>query len=340
MPADLEVPLGSLTLKNPLICASGEHVMTEASLRAAIDTGAAAVVAKSAGDSEAARRQLDSAEYASLGPDWAQGISDPAIPGGSLLNRSGLVDASFDRWSGLLARVDRYAESHGGYIVGSVLPDRPEQAAPLAERMQAAGLRWIELNLSAPHATEAEGRILRCDAPEAVGAITREVRAVVEGVLTVKLTSEAADVVALAAAAREAGADVVAMCGRRMAFLPDLESGRPVLGTFGAIGGSWELPLTARWIAKTRLRLGADLPIVGTGGARGGLDIARFLLAGASAVQLATVVHVRGFAALRTALDELETYLTRRGYSARALVGRAADAALSYDEAAVLPAPS
>lgn len=305
---------------------------------AALDAGAAAVVAKSAGDSEAARRQLDGAAYAALAPDWSVGTSDPAGPGGSLLNRSGLVDEPFDHWARVLARVDAYAEQRGAYVVGSVLPDTAEVAPLLAARMQDAGLRWIELNLSAPHATEAEGRILRCEDPASVAAITRAVRAVVDGVLTIKLTSEASDVVALAAAAREGGADIVAMCGRRMAFLPDLETARPVLGTFGAIGGSWELPLTLRWIAKTRLRLGAEVPILGTGGARCGLDVARFLLAGASAVQLATVVHVRGVAALSTALEELDTYLTRRRTSARELIGRAADAAVTYDEVAALPA--
>lgn len=339
MSADLEVALGPVQLKNPLICGSGEHVMDEVSLRAAIDAGAAAVVAKSAGDSKAARRQLDGAEYASLGPDWRRDADDAAAPGSSLLNRSGLVDAPFDRWSQLLARVDRYAASRAAYVVGSVLPDTPDQAPVLAARMQAAGLRWIELNLSAPHATEADGRILRCEEPAAVSAITRSVRAVVDGVLTVKLTSETSDVVALAAAAREAGADVVAMCGRRMAFLPELHSSRPMLGTFGAIGGSWELPLTLRWIAKTRLRLGAGVPVVGTGGARRGLDVARFLLAGASAVQLATVVHVHGFAALSAARDELEGYLSQRRASAQELVGLAADAAVSYDEAALSPSP-
>ncbi len=334
MTADLAVALGALELKNPVICGSGEQVMTEASLLEAIDAGAAAVVAKSASDSLAARRQLDGAAYAALGPDWSVGMWDPAAPGCSLLNRSGLVDAPFDAWARMLARVDRRAAARGAYVVGSVLPDTPDQAPVLAARMQDAGLRWIELNLSAPHATEASDRILRADTPAAVAEITRAVRRVVDVTLTIKLTSETSDVVALADAAWEAGADVVGMCGRRMAFLPDPDTERPILGTFGAIGGSWELPLTLRWIAKTRLQLGAQLPMVGTGGARRGLDVARFLLAGASAVQMVTAVYGGGFRALADAIAELEEHVTRRGVSAAELVGRAADAALTYDEAA------
>ena len=207
--------------------------MTEAGLRAAIDAGAAAVVAKSAGDSAAARRQLGGAEYATLGPDWSINGWDPGAPGTTLLNRSGLVDAPFDEWSRMLARLDRWAAERGAYVIGSVLPDTAERAPALAARMQDAGLRWIELNISAPHATEAGDRLLRADTPAAVAAITGAVRAAVDVTLTVKLTSETADVIALAAAARDAGADVVGMCGRRMGFLPDPETHLPVLGTFG-----------------------------------------------------------------------------------------------------------
>lgn len=333
MAADLAITLAGLPLKNPVICGSGEHVMTEAGLRAALDAGAAAVVAKSAGDSAAARRQLDGAEYATLGPDWSIDGWDPGAPGTTLLNRSGLVDAPFDEWSRMLARLDRWAAEREAYVIGSVLPDTAERAPALAARMQDAGLRWIELNISAPHATEAGDRLLRADTPAAVAAITGAVRAAVDMTLTVKLTSETADVIALAAAARDAGADVVGMCGRRMGFLPDPETHLPVLGTFGAIGGGWELPLTLRWIAKARLQLGPELPIAGTGGARCGLDVARFLLAGASATQLVTAVHGGGFAALEAAIAELAAYVDARGIPARELVGRAADAVLTYDEA-------
>jgi len=331
---DLAVELGRVRLKNPIICGSGEHVMTEQALNAALDAGAAAVVAKSVGDtSENARRQLDGAAYALLRPDWTQAPWGEAPPGTSLLNRSGLVAMPFDRWAAVLGRADRRAAERDAYVVGSVLPSTAAQAAEIALRVSDAGVRWIELNLSAPHATEANDHILRVEEPAAVGEIVRLVRRVVSGPLTVKLTSEAADVAALAHAAREEGADSVCLCGRRMGFLPDPGTGRPVLDTFGAFGGSWELPLTLRWIAKTRLRLGSELPIVGTGGARCGMDVIRFLLAGASAIQLTTAVYTGGFAVLEQALADLTEHLRERGMPASDLVGVAADAVLSYAEA-------
>src|SRR3954469_11286882 len=63
MPPDLRVSLGPLELLNPIICGSGEHVATLDALVAAIDAGAAAVVAKSANESEAARRPAAAAAW-------------------------------------------------------------------------------------------------------------------------------------------------------------------------------------------------------------------------------------------------------------------------------------
>jgi dihydroorotate dehydrogenase len=177
--------------------------------------------------------------------------------------------------------------------------------------------------------------VTRADTPAGVRALTASVREAIAIPLTVKLGGDGADVVALATAARDAGADHVAMIGRQPAFLPDLETRRPLLGTFGAIGGAWMLPLTLRWVAKTRLAAGPELPIVGTNGARDGGDVARMLLAGATAVQLATSVIVEGFGALTRVTGELRDYLEAHGLDARDLVGEAADAAMTYEEVAL-----
>jgi dihydroorotate dehydrogenase (NAD+) catalytic subunit len=145
-------------------------------------------------------------------------------------------------------------------------------------------------------------------------------------------------VVALAAAARDAGADAICLTGRHLGFLPDPETRRPVLGTFGAIGGGWALPLALRWVAKTRRALGPDVPLIATGGIRTGLDVARALLAGASAVQVATVPFTEGPAGITRLRDELAAYLERTDVGASAIVGEAADGALTYEQAAAAAA--
>jgi dihydroorotate dehydrogenase (NAD+) catalytic subunit len=324
VPPDLAVKVGPIGLKNPLVCGSGEHVMTEQGIIDALDSGVAAVVAKSANESEAARRQLSSAQYMLLGPDWQPLAWGAAPAGASLFNRSGLVDMPFQEWVALLARADANAAKRDAYVVASLIPADPARLPDLAAAVEAAGLRWLELNLSAPHAGELpEGAVHRPAAEHQVRRLTAAVRDACSLPLTVKLTAESDDVAALAAAAHSAGADAIALTGRHLGFLPDPATRRPVLGTFGAIGGSWALPLTLRWIAKTRRVLGA----------RSGLDVARFLLAGASAVQATTVAMTEGPAGLQRMLDEFAAYLAQDGITPAGLVGAAADSALTYDQA-------
>src|SRR6202008_4428099 len=141
-PLDLTVALGDVTLKNPVVCGSGEHVMTPSALDAALDAGAAAVVAKSAGTSPLARRQLDSAEYALLDAEWSLQPRERGMdPGASLFNRSGLPGMPFEEGAALLAAAHRRAAGRDAYVVGSALPASAEEAPELVRTMDAAGLR-------------------------------------------------------------------------------------------------------------------------------------------------------------------------------------------------------
>jgi dihydroorotate dehydrogenase len=93
------------------------------------------------------------------------------------------------------------------------------------------------------------------------------------------------------------------------------------------------LPLTLRHVAKARLCYGPEASLIGTNGARDGHDVARFLLAGASAVQLTTILLTDGPEALTRALEQLTAYLDEQGVAARELVGEAADNVQTYEEA-------
>ena len=91
------------------------------------------------------------------------------------------------------------------------------------------------------------------------------------------------------------------------------------------VGGGWNLPLTCHWLALSRAKLGPQRALIATNGAQTGLDIARMMLAGASAVQMASNVMLRGFGTLTAALAQLREYLTSKQLTARDLIGRAAD---------------
>jgi len=107
-----------------------------------------------------------------------------------------------------------------------------------------------------------------------------------------------------------------------------------VLGTFAAIGGAWALPLTLREVAKAHLAH-PDASIVGTNGARDGYDVARFLLAGASAVAMTSAVITDGPEALARSSAQLEEYCREQGVDARELVGEAARHVQTYEEVAI-----
>ncbi len=327
----LVVDVGGVELANPVICGAGEHLIEPAGIRAAVAAGAGAVVVKSANESDAARRQLDHTDYALVDSAWRILPWDFDPPSdASLLNRSGLYPGSFDDWLTLIAEL--VAETDRTVIVPSIIPADYGRAVELCRQTVATtGCSVIELNTGAPHGREAaSGAIALETEADRLQGLVADVRAAVTVPLWVKLTGQTDDVVELAEAARAGGADAVTLMGRHMAMLPDVDTQEPVLGTMGAFGGGWALPLTCRWLALTRVRLGPEAPLLATNGARTGLDVARFLLAGARAVQLNSAVFTGGFDAITAAVDELDQYLHDRGDTAAGIVGRAADALGSY----------
>ncbi len=236
----------------------------------------------------------------------------------------------FDEWLDVLAAADRHARARDAYVVGSLIAADPDECVRMAKEMEAAGLRWIELNVGAPHAGEATPGAIRAGGDaDGVAALVAPVRAAIGIPLTVKVAGEGAILNAIDGAV-SAGADAVCVAGRFPAFMPDLLTRRPVLGTFGAVGGAWALPIVLRWIAKARSRFGPGLSLIGTNGARDGFDVARFLLAGASAVQMTTAVITDGPAALTRAVGELQLYLDEQGVDAAGIVGEAADHVAAY----------
>lgn len=333
----LGIRIGRFSLINPVICGSGEHVMTPSGIRAALGAGAAGVIAKSVNGSPHAASQLDIADYVLVRPDnrpgpWGEG-GDRAI-----LCRSGLAQVSLDQWFAELARLDREAARGGQFVAASIIPAGLDAAAELARRAGEAGLRVLELNVGSPHALEAvPGTILLEEDALRLGRLVGEIRAAFGGQLWLKLPGLGTNLDALARAGRAAGADAVVLCGRFMAMLPDVETHRPVMGSSGGYSGGWALPITCRWLALARRAAGAACPLIGTNGVRSGLDVARVLLAGASAAELTSLVLQAGFAALGSVIAELDGYLAEQGLAAPDLVGRAADALGAYGAQAARP---
>jgi dihydroorotate dehydrogenase (NAD+) catalytic subunit len=322
--------IGAFPLRHPVICGSGEPVMTEAGIRAALKAGTAGVIAKSVNENPAGGRQLDRADYVRLD---AEGVPTSG-QGVSLFNRSGLSQRGTEDWFAAIAAIDRDARLDGKFVAASIVYGGADGAVPIATAARAAGLRVFELNVGAPHASEAAaGAIVQETDPDRLTELVRRVRAVTEGMqLWVKLTGLSSNLPALAIAARKGGADAVGMMGRFMAMVPDLETFAPVLGTSAAYGGGWALPIVCRYLALTRRAAGTDLPLIGTNGVRSGGDVIRMALSGASAVEVVSVIMHEGFAGLTRVVEETDSFLGRRHLIFRDLIGRTADALTSYAE--------
>jgi dihydroorotate dehydrogenase len=329
----LAVSIGNVNLKNPVIGGSGEATMTEGGIRAALQAGAGAVIAKSTNEADAAKRQLDHTDYMLLDSRWRRLEWDFNPPeDAQLFSRSGLLQEKFDSWLEKLARLDGEAKALDSYVVGKLSLANVDECVRMAERMQDAGLRVIEVMVGAVHAEQAvKGAISLARDPASVQALAGALRKRVKLPLWIKLP-QGEDVTLLAKAALDGGADAVSFVDRTLAMVPDLKTRAPFLGTLGAIGGPWALPITCRWLARTRQRLGPKLAMIGTNGARDGYDVARMLLAGASAVEMTSAVMMRGARVLKQSIEELEAYLEEQGVTAAQIIGEAADKLTAYTD--------
>jgi len=334
MPVDLTTRVGALTLKNPLIAAAAEHLIDEAGVRRALRAGAAAVVVKSTNEREGGKDQLQRAEYAVLDEQWRLVPWNASAPlSATVACRSGLTPQDFDAWLEQTARLDREAAKSDAYAVASLILSDLDEAVRMARLIAQAGIRVLEFNIGTPYASQAvKGNVTTELDPARVSTVVTTMRAAVKLPIWIKVTGQSERVPELARAAFDAGADSVVMAGRLLGFIPDVETLRPMLGTSLGIGGFWNLPITCHWLAATRAALGPERPLIGINGAQSGLDIARMMLAGASAVAIASPVMLRGFELIEDSLKEFSDYLTAHKLRAADLIGRAADQRKTFAE--------
>lgn len=331
--------VGDFEVPNPIICGSGEHVMTVSGIRAALAAGAAGVIAKSVNETAAGREQLDRADYVLLAEDGRQSdwrAGDLARD--SLFCRSGIGQLDPDAWFARVADLDAEAAKSGQFVAASIILGGVEAGIELAARAGRSGVRVLEFNVGVPHATEGlPGAITAVTEVDRLRAMVERVKAAAGITVWIKLTGLGENMAALARAARDGGADAAIVMGRFMGLMPDLDTLRPVLGTAAGYGGPWALPITCRWLALSRRETGAEFPLIGTNGARSGHDVARCLLAGASAVEMTSAVLQGGFGVLTAARDELDAWLEDKDLTAAGIIGRAADSAQSYAEQPARP---
>jgi dihydroorotate dehydrogenase (NAD+) catalytic subunit len=331
----VSVRVGEIDLKNPIIAAPAEHMILEEGIKAAIHSGAGAVVGKSTNESEAAKAQLLQAQYAILDEHWNQLPWDAAAAGPiTHLNRSGLTPLSWEEWLEQAMRCDRLARQHDCLFVPSIILSDLDHALRMARQIESAGFRVLELNIGTPYGKVAQaGAVTTEQSPVRVEEIVRAITRRVGIPVWTKITGQSDGVADLAAAAFGAAATAVVMPGRQLGMVPDLETMAPILGTSCGVGGYWNLPVTCHWLATTRTIVGPEKTLIATNGARNGRDALRMILAGASAVAMASEVMLRGTRVLTDAASEIQQYADEKRMTVEEMVGLAADRKLKFSEA-------
>jgi dihydroorotate dehydrogenase (NAD+) catalytic subunit len=203
-------------------------------------------------------------------------------------------------------------------IIANVAGKNEAEFIELAEMIgRETGLAGLELNLSCPNVA---GGVDFATDPQVTARVVRGVRQVCPLPLIAKLTPNVTNVVPIAQAAADAGADAVSLVNTFVGMAIDWRRRRPILGNVtGGLSGPAIKPLALRlvWQVARQVRV----PIIGIGGIATVDDVMEFLVAGASAVQLGTVNFYDPRASVRI-VDELPAALAQLGAaSVREVVG-------------------
>jgi len=295
--ADMQVRLGRLTLRNPVLVASGTF----------------GYVREMAGFVDLARLGGVIPKTVTARPRAGNPTPRTVETPSGLLNAIGLDNDGIDHFR---AHHMPYLRTVGTAVIANIAGEDEDQFVAMAEALGGEpGLAAVELNVSCPNVSH--GLDLGID-PASVGRLVRRVRAACPLPVIAKLTPNVTDVVAVARAAAEGGADAVSLVNTFRGMAVDWRRRRPVLANdVGGLSGPAIKPLALRMVWDVARAL-PTLPVIGIGGIATADDAMEFLVAGASAVQVGTATFYDPTAA-ETLLDDLTRYVEESG------VGRVAD---------------
>jgi dihydroorotate dehydrogenase (NAD+) catalytic subunit len=191
-------------------------------------------------------------------------------------------------------------------ISAETVEDFVEMAAILDEQ---PGIAGIEVNVSCPN-IHAGGFCFGWD-PEMTAEVTREVRGVTTLPIIIKLSPGAVDIVSVAAAAEEAGADALSLINTMVGMEIDTSRRKPVLANVtGGLSGPAIRPVAVRMVFQVAGAV--SIPVIGLGGINELDDALQFFMAGATAVQVGTGIFVQPSLPLKL-IDDLEAWMAAQG---------------------------
>jgi len=297
--ADMTARLGPLTLPNPVLTASGCAAAGRelAQFFDVADLGA--VVTKSI---------MSGARSGRPTPRMAE------TPSG-MLNSIGLQGPGVDAF---IAQDLAWLAQRGARVVVSIAGGHTDEFVAVARKLAGhPAVAALEVNISCPN-VESRGQVFACDAiasSRVIGAVRRA--ADPEQPLFAKLSPDVTDIVHIARACADAGADGFSLINTLLGMVIDTDTLAPALGgVTGGLSGPAIRPVAVRCVWQVKQAL-PHLPVIGMGGIRSGLDALQFVLACASAVEVGTAVFGDPGAPVRV-LAELAAALDERGFASLA----------------------
>ena len=286
----LSITLAGLHLKNPTSLASGILGYSTASLQSIAEGGAGAVVTKSIG----------------LTPRI--GYPNPTVVQAryGLINAMGLPNPGINKY----VHEIRHAKTILTIpLIVSVYGFSAEEYAKTAHKAAEAGADAVELNVSCPHVKDTGSEIGQNS--KTLAKVVTKVKASVNKPVIVKLSPNVTDIVELAEAAVEAGADALTAINTVRAIAINVETAQPVLSNKrGGLSGPALKPIALRCVYDLYEKV--KTPIIGCGGITDWRDAVEFLLAGASAVQIGTAIALKDPAVFKTIDGGITVYLKKK----------------------------
>lgn len=285
----LNVSLPGLNLKNPIIPASGCFGFgREYSQFYDLSTLGAIMI-----------------KATTVEPRYGNPTPRVAETSGGMLNAIGLQNP------GLAAVMERelpWLEQFDVPIIANVAGSQVEDYLIVAEKIsKAPNVHALELNISCPNVKS--GGIQFGTIPEVAFELTKQVKEVASVPVYVKLSPNVSDIVEMAVAVEEAGADGITMINTLLGMRIDLKTGKPVLANqTGGLSGPAIKPVAIRMVYQVSQKV--NIPIIGMGGISTAEDVVEFFMAGASAVAIGTANFVDPYVC-PTIIEELPPLLDK-----------------------------
>lgn len=310
---DLSIKIGSLTLDNPVMPASGTFA-----------DGLAQIVPFD---------RLGAMVTKTITAEVRGGNPTPRVAElqNGMLNSIGIPSKGSEYF--IHSTLPFYRQFRSPLVI-SISAPTTEAFAELAEQVSVPGVAAIEANISCPNIEE-DGKAFAMKA-RTTEAVVARLRAATDLPLWVKLTPNTSDVAQVARAAEDAGADALVVANTILAMAIDIETFRPKLGNImGGLSGPAVKPIVIRMTYQCSKAV--KIPVIGCGGISTAEDAVEYMLAGATAVQVGTATFVRP-AAMIDVIDGLSIYCARKGIARVSdLTGAVIDGNMAVDELEAVP---